>query len=91
MGRNRPAEAMPFDGMVRRYFNNLLLPICELTHTRLLNTMLSRNWLASSGSTPKSLSIVHSSNTSFADLTTPNVVMSTRYFFLCQTMLLFLL
>ena len=38
MGCNRPAEAMPFDGMVRRYFNNLLLPICELTHTRLLNT-----------------------------------------------------
>ncbi len=25
MGRNRPAEAMPFDGMVRRYFDNLYI------------------------------------------------------------------
>ena len=23
MGRNRPAKAMPFDGMVQRYFHNL--------------------------------------------------------------------
>ena len=41
MGRNHPAEAMPFDGMVRRYFDNLYI-INLFTNKRVLMEQVNR-------------------------------------------------
>ena len=41
MGRNRPAEAMPFDGIVRRYFDDIYI-VNLFTNKQMLATQINR-------------------------------------------------
>ena len=51
MGRNRPAEAMPFDGMVRRYFIIYIV-----------NLLLLTNDCQQRGSTDYTLGVAHNTS-----------------------------